>query len=158
MSHEFLDPEKTRQSSESQQAPSNPKVDPEAQMKWLEYLAHPERNANQGILLNPYPTTEGYSRNEEVKLYQDEQAKTTSFIVPSGWGLTQIAEHFGVTVEALKEANPEKLKTWGDVQGFNAGEKIAIPDTHGTTPKKANPINKMNQLYINYINGELDMP
>ena len=75
MSHEFLDPEKTRQSSESQQAPSNPKVDPEAQMKWLEYLAHPERNANQGILLNPYPTTEGIGREKEDNLSAEAQIK-----------------------------------------------------------------------------------
>lgn len=63
MSHAFLDPKKDAQSSENQQQPAQQKVDPNAQMKWLENLAHPERNANQGILLNPNPPAQMQTQN-----------------------------------------------------------------------------------------------
>ena len=67
MSHEFLDPKKDEQSSENQQQPTQQKVDPVAQMKWLENLAHPERNANQGILLNQYTPAQRFAMEEEEK-------------------------------------------------------------------------------------------
>ncbi len=59
------------------------------------------------------------------------------FVVPGGWGLTKIASHLQVDIEALIEANRDKIKTWGDVQGFNAGEVINIPK--GEPTERKNP-------------------
>jgi hypothetical protein len=73
---------------------------------------------------------------------QKQEANT--FKVASGWGLQQIATHLNVTVETLKEANQDKLKTWGNVQGFNAGEEIVIPGS---------PNNKTIELIENRLYG-----
>ncbi|HMA61567.1 MAG TPA: hypothetical protein VKP78_02845, partial [bacterium] len=81
-----------------------------------------------------------------------------TFVVPEGWGLPKIAEHLGVSVEALKEANRDKLKTWGDVRGFNAGEIITVPGKGGENQEEVDPVERMIELYISYLNGELDMP
>ena len=52
---------------------------------------------------------------------------TTTYVVQSGDTLGSIASRLGVTVEALSATNEDKLKTWGNVKGFNAGETIVIP-------------------------------
>lgn len=49
------------------------------------------------------------------------------YVVQAGEGLIVLARKHGVTVEALKTANAGKLKKWGNVEGFNAGETITIP-------------------------------
>ncbi len=48
--------------------------------------------------------------------------------VKKGEGLGVLAQRLGTTQEKLKEMNVDKLKTWGAVQGFNAGETIAYQD------------------------------
>jgi len=50
-----------------------------------------------------------------------------TYTVQGGDSLSGIAQKFNVSVDALKTANSSKLKTWGSVQGFNAGEEISIP-------------------------------
>ena len=50
------------------------------------------------------------------------------YTVQSGDSLSGLAQKFNITVDALKSANESKLKTWGTVQGFNAGEEIEIPN------------------------------
>ncbi|MBN2422746.1 DUF4157 domain-containing protein, partial [Candidatus Woesearchaeota archaeon] len=58
---------------------------------------------------------------------QRQEAK--KFIVPEGWGLARIANHLGVSIDALKEANRTKLKSFSNGEGFIAGEEIVIPST-----------------------------
>ncbi len=91
----------------------------------------------------------------------------TTFIVPPGWGLNQIAVHLGVSVEALKEANASKLKTWNDVQGFNANEHITIPTSSSASKATTNaeaqvkPVSdedKINNAQNDYKAGRLSMP
>jgi len=47
--------------------------------------------------------------------------------VQSGESLSVLAQKFNTTIDALKAANTAKLKRWGSVEGFNAGEQIVIP-------------------------------
>ncbi len=54
--------------------------------------------------------------------------KTT---VKSGEGLAKLAKRLSTTQENLKKMNAGKLKTWGSVQGFNAGEKITYQESNG---------------------------
>lgn len=54
-------------------------------------------------------------------------APRETYVVLRGEGLNRIAQKLGVTVDAVVEANRDKLKTWGNVQGFNAGETIIVP-------------------------------
>lgn len=63
----------------------------------------------------------------------------TTHVVAAQETLAKIAEKYGITVEALKAANTGKLKTWGTVQGFNAGETVTIPGVGGTPAPTAAP-------------------
>ncbi|WP_222271582.1 LysM peptidoglycan-binding domain-containing protein [Modestobacter marinus] len=58
-------------------------------------------------------------------------AQRTHVVMP-GETLQSIATAFGVTLQALSDANADKIKKWstpkGDRFGFNAGETIVIPD------------------------------
>lgn len=84
-----------------------------------------------------------------------QRQEADTFTVPSGWGLNKIANHLGVSVEDLVAANESKLKTWGNVQGFNAGEVITIP---GTMEPQKPPREIIIELYKQYINDEITMP
>ncbi len=57
----------------------------------------------------------------------------TTYVVQRGEGLGVLARKHNTTIEALKQANPDKLKRWGSVVGFNAGETIVIPQAVSTT-------------------------
>jgi|GEM_PF-3242995 len=59
---------------------------------------------------------------------EGEKKETT---VKSGEGLAKLATRLGITQESLKKMNAGKLKTWGSVQGFNAGEKITYQESNG---------------------------
>jgi len=73
----------------------------------------------------------GDARREMQALIDRESIVYT---VKPGERLDQIARKFGVTVEALKNANFTKLRTWDafdgsgrKIVGFNAGAKVVIP-------------------------------
>jgi uncharacterized protein (TIGR02594 family) len=63
---------------------------------------------------------------------QPEPPQTISHVVQRGESLIRLSQTFGVSIEAIKAANSGKLKRWGSVEGFNAGETITIP---GATPQ-----------------------
>ncbi|HAP61926.1 MAG TPA: hypothetical protein DCR93_21305 [Cytophagales bacterium] len=48
-------------------------------------------------------------------------------VVEPGESLDKLSARFQVSIDAIVNANRDKLKTWGSVQGFNAGEEIQIP-------------------------------
>lgn len=56
------------------------------------------------------------------------------YVVQRGESLGILARKFGVSVDALKTANAAKLQTWGQVQGFFAGETIVVPGASGASP------------------------
>ncbi len=58
--------------------------------------------------------------------------------VPKGWGLERLAKKYNVSPSDLKSWNADKLKTWGDTIGFNAGETIVI-QKGGDTKTSSNP-------------------
>ncbi len=64
MSHEFLEQKKDAQASENQQARQQ-KVDIAAQMKWLDFLSHPERHTNQSILPDNSPQKQTKSESSK---------------------------------------------------------------------------------------------
>jgi hypothetical protein len=55
-------------------------------------------------------------------------------MVERGESLSRLAARFGVSIDALKQANASKLHTWGNVQGFLAGATIVIPRAATTLP------------------------
>ncbi|MBE9571710.1 MAG: DUF4157 domain-containing protein, partial [Proteobacteria bacterium] len=64
-----------------------------------------------------------------------------TYIVQSGDKLQNIADAFGVTAEALMEANRSKLRTWSTrsgekISGFNTGEIIIIPSSRTPLSKE----------------------
>lgn len=61
-----------------------------------------------------------------------DQQQTTYVVLP-GEGLGVLAQKHNTTIEALRQANADKLKRWGNVEGFNAGETIVIPQATSTT-------------------------
>lgn len=69
---------------------------------------------------------------------QRQEAPPKTHVVQKGETARQIAEKHGVTVEALIEANRDKLQTWsvegGSVKGFNAGEVLVIPEVAAEAP------------------------
>ncbi len=99
------------------------------------------------------------SRLQNGALSGDNTIQRTpeTFKVPSGWGLNKIAEHLDITVEELKEANQDKLKTWGDVQGFNSGEVIIVPAQTPVAPIETTE-QKIDNAYNDYKSGKTSMP
>ncbi|MCB9234973.1 MAG: DUF4157 domain-containing protein [Bacteroidia bacterium] len=82
------------------------------------------------------------------------------YTVVSGDTLAKIAAKFGVTVDEIREANADKLKKWGNVEGFNAGEVIKIP-VESVSPEPAvpepTPEEEIASLGADYANGSIDM-
>lgn len=66
-----------------------------------------------------------------------QTAQPRQYVVKRGEGLARLAAKFGVSVDALKQANAAKLQTWGRVQGFYAGETISIPSAAAGAPAPA---------------------
>lgn len=56
-----------------------------------------------------------------------------TYVVQSGESLGILAKKLNTTIDALKAVNQDKLKTWGSVQGFEAGATINVP-TGATVP------------------------
>jgi Domain of unknown function (DUF4157) len=87
------------------------------------------------------------------------QRKTANFPVPKGWGLDKIASHLKVSVQELKDLNKDKLKTWGDVQGFNTGEVIVYPlKSDAKEENKIDAKKIIEQAYKDYENDSISMP
>jgi hypothetical protein len=63
----------------------------------------------------------------EEPVSTSESAGAKTHTVESGETLGSLAKKFGTSTDALKAANADKLKKWGSVEGFNAGETITIP-------------------------------
>ncbi|MCP4438215.1 MAG: LysM peptidoglycan-binding domain-containing protein [Aureispira sp.] len=80
----------------------------------------PQDNNNTTPSNNTQPTTE-------------LTPQTDLYVVQSGESLEKLAAKFSVSEADLIAANQDKIKTWGSVQGFNAGEQIIIPKK-GTAP------------------------
>ncbi|MCB9793910.1 MAG: LysM peptidoglycan-binding domain-containing protein [Alphaproteobacteria bacterium] len=55
-------------------------------------------------------------------------------VVQRGESLGVLANKFGVSIEALKQANASLLKKWGSVEGFEAGATITIPGSGKAEP------------------------
>ncbi|MDH3303504.1 MAG: DUF4157 domain-containing protein, partial [Acidimicrobiia bacterium] len=72
---------------------------------------------------------------------QRQAAPQKTHVVQKGETVRQIAEKHGVTVEALIEANDDKLQTWsvegGSVKGFNAGDVLVIPEVAAEAPAES---------------------
>lgn len=92
----------------------------------------PENN-NDAVTPPPLPEggAAGGATTPEVPV--PVPAPRATYVVQRGEGLNRIAQKLGVTVDAIVEANRDKLKTWGKVQGFNAGETIVVPQGGSTT-------------------------
>lgn len=58
---------------------------------------------------------------------EPEIEKPQTHVVQPGESLSKLSRRFDVSIDALKTANASKLKRWGNVEGFNAGETITIP-------------------------------
>lgn len=79
-------------------------------------------NAGDSVQADVPVTTEAVAAAPEP-----EVAKPTTHVVQSGESLWKLSQKFGVSQDALKQANPSQLKRWGNVEGFNAGVTITIP-------------------------------
>src|SRR4051812_28508185 len=70
-------------------------------------------------------------------------ARPTTYTVRPGDSLAQIAARLGVTVDALRAANADKLKRFptrtGAIEGFNAGEILTIPRAEAPARSVAAP-------------------
>jgi uncharacterized protein (TIGR02594 family) len=86
--------------------------------------------ANQSKLKR-WGSVEGFNAGETITIpaqgAAESKPKDISHVVKRGESLIKLSEKFGVSVEAIKAANQSKLKRWGSVEGFNAGETITIP-------------------------------
>lgn len=80
----------------------------------------------KALVVNSQTQTEPFG-TPTVNYTPGQFQQHSTFIVPAAWGLHKIADHLGVSIEALKEANNDKIKTWGTVEGFEAGEVITVP-------------------------------
>ena len=87
------------------------------------------------------------------------QRKTMTFTVPIGWGLAKIADHLGVSAQELKDLNKDKLKIWGEIQGFNAGEIIVYNvKSDKKEEKKDDPKKVIDNVYKEYKSEKISMP
>lgn len=123
------------------------------QLKYNEISKYPGKVNDYLAILNAseQPTSETQTDNatsepEPVKA----PSSGTTYVVKSGETLTALAAKFETTIDELKAANQSKLKKWGAVEGFNAGEEITIP-------VKAKQQTRTEQLIEQYQKGEMDM-
>ncbi len=72
-------------------------------------------------------TTPAAKTQQAAAPQQPAASKPATYVVQSGESLSVLAAKFNTTIDALKAANTSKLKRWGSVEGFNAGEEIDIP-------------------------------
>jgi len=153
MSRAFLNRNIQNNSNSQQSNSSQQKVDYEAQMKKL------EENINNPVGNNTFSPIEMLIGEEELKMKNNPSETSTksnssSYTVKSGESLSILAKKHGVTPDALKKANPDKLQSWNGVEGFNAGEKITIPVEKGKEEKK--PLEIIKELYKDYTDRKID--
>ena len=58
---------------------------------------------------------------------KSERESGQMYTVLYGESLPKLSRKLGVSVESLKEVNADKIRHWGNVSGFNAGESIKVP-------------------------------
>ena len=153
MSQAYLDRSKQNHSNSNNNKPSQQKVDYQAQMKRLDMNIN-----NPGWNTSDISPAQMFAEEEERQMKKDPDetanSNSSSYTVKSGESLSILARKHGVTTDALKNANTDKLQNWDGVEGFNEGEKITIPDEKATEEKK--PLEIIQKLYKNYIDGKID--
>ena len=153
MSKAYLDRNSQNDANSNNNKPSQQKVDFEAQMKRLDMNIN-----NPGWNTSDISSAQMFAEEEERQMKKDPDetanSNSSSYTVKSGESLSILARKHGVTTDALKNANPDKLQNWNGVEGFNEGEKITIPDEKATEEKK--PLEIIQKLYKNYIDGKID--
>jgi LysM repeat protein len=87
----------------------------------------------------------------------------STYTVKKGEGLYILAAKFGITIDQLKMANADKLKTWGNIQGFNESEIIRVPAIVKKNEQKdigthKTPGENISSLYKSYTDGAIGMP
>jgi len=88
---------------------------------------------------------------------------TSTYTVKKGEGLYILAAKYGITIDQLKMANADKLKTWGNIQGFNESEIIRVPAIVKKKEQKdigthKTPGENISSLYKSYSGGAIGMP
>ena len=80
-----------------------------------------------------------YETHEHIELGATESligSGEQSYVVQRGDYLIRLAQRFGVTEEALKARNADRLHVWvirgNRIEGFRAGDQIVIPSTQST--------------------------
>lgn len=71
------------------------------------------------------PTKGNFAKPVNPEPVKPTQPKT--YRVQSGETLSVISRKFGISIDALKNANTSQLRRWGTVEGFAAGALITIP-------------------------------
>jgi hypothetical protein len=88
--------------------------------------------------------------NREIQRQPDDGQET--YVVQPGEGLLAIAQKLGTTVEMLKEANRDKLRTWNingeRVEGFEEGTVIIVPSMHAWLTEVEEEANDIWARYI----------
>jgi lysozyme family protein len=118
-----------------------------------------EDNINNPMGKNTFSPIEMLIGEEELKMKNNPSETSTKsnsslYTVKSGESLSILAKKHGVTPDALKKANPDKLQSWNGVEGFNAGEKITIPVEKVKEEKK--PLEIIKELYKDYTDRKID--
>jgi LysM repeat protein len=120
------------------------------QLKYNEISRYPGKVDDYLKLLNNSSGKEEQSKDKKVEVKVSGKSSGNSYIVQKGDTLNELAIKFNTTVEELKAANKSKLRKWGSVEGFNAGEEISIP-------VKAKKIEASEELIRRYYKKEIDM-
>lgn len=79
------------------------------------------------------PTLNNNTQTQTPAAPQGQTQNQQTYKVVKGDSLWSIAQKYGVSIDDLKTWNADKLKTWGSVQGFNAGETIVIKSGGSST-------------------------
>ena len=75
-------------------------------------------------------------RPEQTDPSPTAEATARTHTVERGETLTALSMRFGVTIAALKAANPGQLRSWGSVEGFEASATITIPGSSSLAPSR----------------------
>jgi len=140
------------------------------QRKKPDVFKQPSHNKNSG-------TQDREAQLRELLFYMNQKPKNrimhkkeeetrngglSTFVVPEGWGLKQIADHLNISTDELKTRNKSKLQNWNGVEGFFAGEKIVYSTKSGSLEKeeeKKEVAEKPEQIianaYSSYTNDEI---
>lgn len=97
-------------------------------------LVHVAQQGGAEKRVDRYESGEHAQLGETGDQLKQSLQKTITYVVQKGEMPDAIAKKFGISVDELKRANKDKLKKWPArngsgrlIEGFNAGETIAIP-------------------------------